>query len=127
MELKEAVAEIAEKIEKVASVKAAFGEPYQQGETMIIPVAAVTLRGGGGGGFGEQPEGRPSTCGPGGGGGLGLRAESRPVGYIRVLAGQAHFEPVFDASMLWNRLALFGGLAFALFMWGAGRAMAKRS
>jgi uncharacterized spore protein YtfJ len=118
MELSEALRQVAEGIEKVANVKAAFGEPYEQAGMTIIPVAAVTARGGGGGG--EKPEGE-AGCGRGSGGGLGMRVESRPVGYIRVMGGVAGFEPIVDSTALWQRVALFGGLALVFLFWNVGR------
>jgi uncharacterized spore protein YtfJ len=120
VELNEAIRQATEQIEKVANVRAAFGEPYEQAGATIIPVAAVMARGCGGGHWGERPVGEAAR-GPGRGGGLGMRVESRPVGFIRVAGGEACFEPVFDATLLWKRVTLFGGLALLLLLWGFGR------
>lgn len=120
MELNEAIKQATEQIEKVANVRAAFGEPYEQAGATIIPVAAVVARGCGGGGW-QRPEGEAAARGPGRGGGLGMKVESRPVGFIRVVGGEASFEPVFDATLLWKRVTLFGGLALMLLLWGIGR------
>jgi uncharacterized spore protein YtfJ len=116
VDFNEVLRQVVGKVGEARGARAAFGEPYEQAGTMIIPVAAVTAKGGGGGGVGEQPGGRPSVNG-----GLGLRVESRPVGYIRVTGGLASFEPITDSTLLWRRVALFGGLALLLLLWGLRR------
>jgi len=117
--------QVVERVGEKAGARASFGEPYEQAGTMIIPVAALKMRGGGGGGFGERPEGTPTARGQGGGGGLGLKVESRPVGYIRVTGGLASFEPIIDSALLWWRAAMFAGLGLFLVLWRLSRRLAR--
>jgi uncharacterized spore protein YtfJ len=121
MQLDAVMHDLAERIEKAASVKAAFGEPYQDGGLTVIPVASVTARIGGGGGFGAGPKAGAAEQQQGGGGGLGVKVESRPVGFIKVASGEASFEPILDATALWGKVALFGGIALVLAFWAMTR------
>lgn len=82
------------------NVNAVFGEPTQEGDVTIIPVAEIGVGFGYGYGFGRGPSGEGE--GEGGGGGAGGRA--RPVGYVRITPDGVTFEPIMDQS----RIALAG-------------------
>lgn len=91
-----------------ANVRAVFGEPYQAGETAIIPVAKVSLAfgGGSGGGVGPPESGQPLGAPPprGGGGGGGFRVTATPLGVVQVTADGVTFKPTGDPG----RIALAG-------------------
>ncbi|MBN1148446.1 MAG: hypothetical protein JXA78_14395 [Anaerolineales bacterium] len=87
---------------EAANVEAVYGEPIEQGETLIIPAAEV-LSGlgfgvGGGLGGGDSDEGAGS--GAGGGGGGGGRVLSRPVAVIVVSPQGVRVEPVVDVTKI---------------------------
>jgi uncharacterized spore protein YtfJ len=94
-----------------ADVSAAFGEPVEHGETLIIPAAEVVAglgmgvgRGSGGGEQGGQGDG-------GGGGG---RAFSRPVAVIIAEPNGVRVEPVVDPTKI--AMAFFTTLGFIFAM-----------
>ena len=80
---------LAERVGAKASVQAVFGEPIQQGEVTVIPVARVRWGFGGGGGQSEAAPDGPAS-GSGGGGG----AAADPVGYLEVSGSGATFVPI---------------------------------
>jgi uncharacterized spore protein YtfJ len=93
------------------SVKRVFGDPIQQGEVTIIPVARVGGGAGGGGGAG------PSGQGSGEGSGFGMSA--RPAGVYVVKGGDVRWRPAVDVNRVVlgmqivaavGLLALFRGL-----------------
>jgi uncharacterized spore protein YtfJ len=83
------------------NASAVFGEPVQQGDVTLIPVAAVTYGFGTGQGWGRsKPEESPAEArmdegGGGGGGGAGI---ARPLGYIRIDQNGATWEPTMDMT-----------------------------
>lgn len=95
-----------------------FGQAYQAGDTLIIPVAKVL--GGGGSGYGEGSMGADAGDGSGGGGGFGVRA--KPVGVYVVRDGAVQWQPVLDLS----RVILGGQLVGALALLVLGRLIRKR-
>lgn len=88
-----------------AGVDAAYGQPVQHGDNMIIPAAEVLgtlgIGYGGGGGYASPQEGKPEPeYGGGKGGGGGGKVFSRPVAVI-ISSGQGvRVEPVFDITKL---------------------------
>lgn len=112
--VKEIVKEVTEKIQKNNNARAVFGEPVEKGETLIIPVARMTLWGGGGGGFGELShavkEKKEKNKDEGGGMGLGIRAKTEPAGYIEVTSGGAQFVEIFEQKRL-----VFAGIGLGAF------------
>jgi len=105
MEIKDLMQQVADKVERAANVKAAFGEPI--GQDSVIPVARVSVRGGGGGGAGDMPESQGRTgFGKGKGLGMGLNVVTAPVGYIKRGEKGAEFVPVVDR----NRMILAGAV-----------------
>jgi uncharacterized spore protein YtfJ len=111
-----------------------FGEPTREGATTVIPVASVSYAFGAGGGYGKPPAGEAAEVGEaaaeldtgeGGGSGGGGGGRAKPLGYIRLDADGAHFDPIQDQS----RIALAGIMmvAWAIFWVTATiRAFAKR-
>jgi uncharacterized spore protein YtfJ len=103
--------EIVKRIEETLdrlSIRAAFGEPVQQGEVTIIPVAQINLGFGFGHGSGGKaepadgptpPEATGDTAAPGGAGGGG-GGGARPLGYIQFDTNGAHFEPILDITRM---------------------------
>ena len=69
----------------------AFGQPYEQEGTLVIPVAIV----GGGGGGGKRSKTQEEEGEGGGFGGLVY-----PLGSYVVKAGQVRFVPTFDATLI---------------------------
>ncbi len=111
-----------------------FGEPTREGATTVIPVAEVMYGFGAGGGYGKPPAGEAAAVGEaaaeqdtgeGGGSGGGGGGRAKPLGYIRLDADGAHFDPIQDQS----RIALAGiaMVAWAIFWVTATiRAFAKK-
>jgi uncharacterized spore protein YtfJ len=94
-----------------ASVEAVYGEPIQDGDTLIIPAAEVlTVMGfgvgsGSGKGFSketksEEDESDEISEGSGSGGGGGGRVLSRPAAVIISTPGGVRVEPVVDVTKL---------------------------
>jgi uncharacterized spore protein YtfJ len=92
-----------------------FGEPVREGGATIIPVASVIYGFGSGSGSGpmqSQGGAMPGTSGtgPGGtgtggemmgsGGGGGGGGRAKPIGFIRIDAEGASYEPIMDQTMI---------------------------
>ena len=80
---------------------AVFGEPVQQGDVTLIPVASVTYGFGTGQGWGRgKSEDAPAEApmGEGGGGGGGGAGMARPLGFIRIDEKGARWEPTMDMT-----------------------------
>ena len=113
------------------NVKAVFGEPVAQGESIIIPVAEVKYMFGYGSGWGEgqgpKAEDQPTPPGgQGGGTGGGGGGTAKPQGFIRLGADGVHYEGIMDL----NRISLAGVLlsAWSIFwIMATARAFARRS
>ena len=91
MNLSEAVATIAERLQ-ATTVRAVFGDPLSAHGRTIVPVARVTCAfgGGGGGGTSNAPQGSASDRrGEGAGGGGAARAF--PAGFIEITQERARF------------------------------------
>lgn len=88
------------------TVERVFGEPYQRDGVTIIPAAVV--RGGAGGGEGEDGE-----KGHGQGGGFGL--SERPVGVYRVVGDDVRWVPAIDATkvILMSQVVVLAALLLA--------------
>ncbi len=87
------------------NVNTVFGPPLKEGETSIVPIAEVGFGFGFGYGSGGEKEtkGEESDRTGGGGGGGGT---AKPIGFIKLSAGGAKFEPILDS----------GKIAITLFM-----------
>ncbi len=113
-----------DKLLDVASVDAAFAEPIEHGDTIIIPCAEVLANVGFGVGYGfgqssgAKEEGNNSNPGSGGGGGAGGggggRTFSRPVAVIVSSPDGVRVEPVVDVTKI--ALAVFTAGGFMLAM-----------
>ena len=103
-----------------ADVSAAYGQPVQSGETLIIPAAEVVAAAGFGVGMGagtsstdqEQSEQQPSS-GSGGGGGGGGRVFSRPVAVIVAGPDGVEVKPVIDLTKVWMAALTAAGFVIA--------------
>ncbi|HEX7974046.1 MAG TPA: spore germination protein GerW family protein [Anaerolineales bacterium] len=99
---------------EAASVDAVYGEPIENGDTLIIPTAEIIsgLGFGVGTGYGGNRDGEETNEGGGGGGGGGGRVLSRPVAVIISSPEGVRVEPVVDVT----KVALAALTAFG-FMW----------
>jgi len=78
------------------NVNAVFGEPRQEGDVTVIPVASVIYGFGYGAGHsGEEADPAAETCAAGGSGGGGGGA-AQPQGFIRIRAGGVEYVPIVD-------------------------------
>lgn len=93
MELQELIAATRD----VVSVKRVYGDPYEKNGLTVIPAASV--RGGGGGGVGDNKRGES-------GGGAGFGLVGRPSGAWIVEDGRVTWKPAIDV----NRIVLGGQL-----------------
>ena len=93
-----------EKLFEKLSVDAVFGQPFQEGDVTIIPVADVAV--GFGFGSGQSPtteeDGEDADSGKGEGGGGGGKAT--PRGFIKITDDGVSFESTLDEG----RVALAG-------------------
>ena len=95
-----------------ADVKAVYGPPVSQGESVVIPTAEVlSLVGFGlGSGGGSQGTAENPNMGSGGGGGGGGRVLARPVAAIVISPTGVRVEPIVDVTKI--ALAVFTTLGF---------------
>jgi uncharacterized spore protein YtfJ len=109
------------------SVRRVFGEAYERGGTLVIPVAKVlggtgAGYGNGSAGSGDAADGKDSGYGSGEGGGGGFGVRVRPVGVYVIDDQGVHWRPAVDV----NRIAL-GGQAVAIVLAVAlARALRRR-
>lgn len=131
--MSETVAKVNAQIDEMVtrmSPNAVFGEPIQQGDTTLIPVASVTYGFGSGQGWGrgkeeDAPPDAPTGEGSGAGGGGGGMA--RPLGYIKIDANGAKWEPTVDPTrVVVGGMALAGWIVFWVMMMIRSVAAAKR-
>jgi uncharacterized spore protein YtfJ len=88
-----------EKVLKHANARMVYGDPVQQGDRTIIPVARVSARFGFGGGSGTgKRAGEGSSSGTGGGGGGDIKAV--PIGYIEMTPQGTEFRPIEDETQI---------------------------
>lgn len=83
--------------------KAVFGEPVQQGDMTLIPVASVAYGFGSGQGWGrgkDEDAAEDAPMGEGGGAGGGGGGMARPLGYIKIDADGAKWEPTMDMTRI---------------------------
>ncbi|MBB5780707.1 spore germination protein GerW family protein [Nonomuraea jabiensis] len=92
------IMKVVEQAKDAATVKRVFGEPVQQGDVIVIPVARVVQGGGGGDGRGKGESGE----GGGSGGGFGFSAT--PAGVFVLKDGDVSWRPAVDV----NRIVLGG-------------------
>ncbi len=80
------------------SVARIFGEPRQEGDVTLIPVAETNVMFGYGFGSGQGPEGPEQTSGSGGGG--GLRGGAKPRGFIKISPKGVAYEPAVNPTLI---------------------------
>lgn len=87
-----------ERLGRAAQPDAVFGQPFERGDTIIIPCCEIALGLGGGGGSGtaQVPEKQEKSVGEGMGAGGGARG--RPVAAIVISRGTVRVEPIVDAT-----------------------------
>jgi uncharacterized spore protein YtfJ len=110
----EAVAKVNSQVDEMVNsmnTGAVFGEPIQQGDLTLIPVASVTYGFGSGQGWGKgKEEDAPAEApmGEGGGAGGGGGGMARPLGFIKIDASGAKWEPTVDPTRV-----VMGGMVLA--------------
>jgi uncharacterized spore protein YtfJ len=128
MTLEQKMKEVIDKVGRAANVRAVFGEPYEKDGVTIIPVAKIFFSSGGGEGWGpmkqwrrgstslreenealEKPAEEDSPA-EGMGRGFGSMAKSMPIGYIRIIDGEAMFIETLDKTKI-----IIGGMILAGF------------
>lgn len=119
MKVQDLIEEIRKNVEKVANVKAIFGEVVKLDNISIIPVASIHFKGGGGGGTGETGNDKKSgeaenvdvekqssekakkiKKGKGTGGGGGADVTADPVGYIEIKDDYTNFIHIVDKNKI---------------------------
>lgn len=98
-------------------VRRVFGEAYESGDTLVIPVAKILGFSGMGYGTGAPRQGGEDS---GGGGGFTVRA--KPVGVYTVRDGVVTWQPAMDL----NRVILGGQLVGAVAVLAIARALRRR-
>ena len=110
------IAPIEDMLERL-NVRSAFGEPIQEGDTTLIPVATVACGFGYGSGYGRGPGKKPGQIadapaegdsteattpgeGEGGGAGAGGGGWVKPQGYIRIRGDEVAYEPLMNMSLI---------------------------
>lgn len=97
------VTEVLSTAKDAITVKRVFGEPYEKDGLTVIPAAVV--RGGAGGGSGQDDRGQE-------GGGAGFGMGGRPAGAFVIRDGQVSWRPAVDA----NRMVVMVGLAMIAYL-----------
>ena len=92
-------AQFTDAVRDVVSIRRVYGEAYQRGETLVIPVAKVMGGSGLGTGGGKHDDGHD-----GGGGGGCFATRVRATGVFVVDDAGVHWRPAFDL----NRAVLVG-------------------
>ncbi|MBT2225751.1 sporulation protein [Nonomuraea sp. NEAU-A123] len=113
--------ELVERSKDSVTVKRVFGDPIQQGDVTVIPVARIIQ--GGGGGMGRQEASSGPDAVPGGeGGGGGFGYGAIPAGVYVVKDGDVRWQPAVDV----NRIVI-GGQIVAVVLLLTIRAILKKS
>jgi uncharacterized spore protein YtfJ len=89
------VSDLIGKTRDMLTVERVFGDPIEQGDTLVIPVAVVRGMGGGGGGGGENVRGEQGV-----GEGVGYGLSARPVGVYVMRDGSVRWQPAFDVQRI---------------------------
>ena len=88
--------DILNRVREVATVRQVFGEPYEKGDMLVVPVARIW--GGGGGGTGNDQSGGAEKGREGQGGGFGI--VSRPLGVYLIREGTVSWQPAVDVTRI---------------------------
>jgi len=112
-------AQFTDAVRDAVSVRRVYGEAYQRGETLVVPVAKVT-----GGSF-MGAGGGPGEDEPGGGGGGLFATRVRATGVFVVDDGGVRWQPTFDLNraVLVGEIVLGAALVTALGGMGLRRAV----
>lgn len=89
------VSDLIGKTRDMLTVERVFGDPIEQGDTLVIPVAVVRGMGGGGGGGGENVRGEQGV-----GEGVGYGLSARPVGVYVMRDGSVRWQPALDVQRI---------------------------
>jgi uncharacterized spore protein YtfJ len=104
MEANELIRRVQEQIDRTGSARAVFGEAVERDGIAVIPVARVSVSGGGGGGRAEPSlpatDAAPGTTTANTGAGMGFHVSSAPVGFIRLGRGDAQFVRTPDLTRI---------------------------
>lgn len=95
-------------VQDALSVRRVFGEPYESGGTVVIPVARVM--GGGGGGGGEGASTQDGVTGSGNGVGTGFGVRAHPVGAYVIRDGSVSWQPSLDVTRIVHGVQALVGL-----------------
>lgn len=99
---------MADTLKKGFDVGKAFGKSVELQGTTVIPVARISLHGGGGGGEGVPPGEAEKQSG----GGFGFMGNVTPIGYIQAKEGEVRWVQVID----WTRI--IGNVSAVLLLFG---------
>lgn len=108
--------ELLERARDALSGQRVFGDPVERDGVTVIPAASV--RGGGGGGVGEDVEGQQGM-----GGGFGLLA--RPTGAYVLQGGRVRWQPALDVNRLLTAIANLT-IAVLFYRWRLAAIRARR-
>ncbi|WP_152188479.1 spore germination protein GerW family protein [Georgenia satyanarayanai] len=103
-------------------VRRVFGEAYESGGSLVIPVAKVVGASGMGYGTGALGGTEQGGTGEGSGGGGGFAVHARPVGVYTVRDGVVRWHPALDL----NRVILGGQVVGAIAVLALARALRAR-
>jgi uncharacterized spore protein YtfJ len=94
------IEETLERFIQTADVTAVYGQPIQNGDTLIIPAAEVLCGMGFGVGAGNGPQADDKPAPGGGGGGGGGRTFSRPAAVIIASPQGVTVSPIVDVTKI---------------------------
>lgn len=101
------IGKIVSKFSMVKDVELVYGKPIESQNRTVLPVAKVTYRGGGGGGFSHKDEA--------GGEGLGGEIKISPVGVYEITPTETVFKPVIDLKLMTLIMAVLSVGCMVLF------------
>ncbi|MHA7629926.1 spore germination protein GerW family protein [Corallococcus sp. M7] len=108
------VIDLIDRTRESISARSVFGQPIQQGEVTVIPVAHVRGGGGGGGGEGPVQEGN-SKEGTGHGEGTGFGLSARPAGAFVIRKDKVSWLPVVEPTRILLGFQVLAGIALLVY------------
>lgn len=119
--------QIMERLSRAAQPDAVFGQPFERGDTVVIPCCEIALGMGAGGGSGTAQAAQKQETSVGGGMGGGGGARGRPVAAIVISRGTVRVEPIVDATKVaMAALTTAGFVGFWLLRLAGGTQMRMR-
>jgi len=119
--------QIMERLARAAQPDAVFGQPFERGDTVVIPCCEIALGMGAGGGTGTAQAAQKQETSVGGGMGGGGGARGRPVAAIVISRGTVRVEPIVDATKVaMAALTTTGFVGFWLLRLAGGTQMRMR-